>query len=108
MSLWIVLCVWLQYLCSFLAENEDYVRLSETVTLSPSVSKQCVFVTIISDSAVELNENLTVTISLIEQLSSVEVSPFSTAVVILDDDSESVLLVGYEGFSFVVHGTQAH
>ena len=72
----------------FSAENTDYLRLSADVTLSPDIPKQCVNVGIVDDAAVELNEMLTVTLSLTEQLSHVVFSEPNATLIIINDDSE--------------------
>ena len=72
------------------AEGTDYERLSTNVTLSPSNSEQCVSVEVVDDSAVEREESLTVSLSLPPGgLSSVQLTPNTTTILITDNDGES-------------------
>ena len=74
----------------FLVEGTDYERLSTNVTLSPSNPERCVSVEVVDDSAVELDESLTVSLSLpAGGLSSVQLTPNTTTILITDNDGES-------------------
>ena len=70
-------------------EGVDYRGVSTDVTLSPSNSEQCVSVEVVDDSAVELDESLTMSLSLpTGELSSVQLTPNTTTILITDNDGE--------------------
>ena len=64
----------------------DYRAVSESISLSPTLSEACVDVEIVDDSAVEGTEYLTVSLSALDEGLSVELSPDSTTVHITDND----------------------
>ena len=64
----------------------DYRAVSESISLSPTLSEACVDVEIEDDSAVESTEYLTVSLSSLDGGLSVELSPDSTTIYIIDND----------------------
>ena len=64
----------------------DYRAVSESISLSPTLSEACVDVEIEDDSAVESTEYLTVSLSPLDGGLSVELSPDSTTIYITDND----------------------
>ena len=69
------------------AEGSDYERLSTDVTLFPSNPERCVSVNVVDDSAVELDESLTVSLSLpAGELSSVQLTQHTATILITDND----------------------
>ena len=64
----------------------DYRAVSESISLSPTLSEACVDVEVEDDSAVESTECLTVSLSPLDGGLSVELSPNSTTVCITDND----------------------
>ena len=80
-------------------ETNDYTALAEIVTLTPTVSERCVSVTIENDSVLEETESLTLSLSLIGGLDSVQLSQQTATVVITDDDGKG--LVSVPGLPFV-------
>ena len=64
----------------------DYRAVSESISLSPTLSEACVDVEIEDDSAVESTEYLTVSLSSLDGGLSVELSPDSTTIYITDND----------------------
>ena len=78
------------------AEVSDYERLSTEVTLSPSDSEQCVSVEVVDDSAVELDESLTVSLSLpAGGLSSVQLTPNTATILITDNDGTQISTINF-------------
>ena len=68
-------------------EGVDYRGVSTDVTLSPSNPEQCVSVEVIDDSAVELDEFLTMSLSLpAGELSSLQLTQKETTITATDDD----------------------
>ena len=68
-------------------EGVDYRGVSTDVTLSPSNPEQCVSVEVMDDSAVELDEFLTMSLSLpAGELSSLQLTQNETTIVATDDD----------------------
>ena len=74
-------------------EINDYTALTATVTLTPTVPEGCVSVIIKDDSVLEETEFLTVSLSLIEVLDSVQLSQQTATVVITDDDGKGLTSV---------------
>jgi hypothetical protein len=72
--------------------EQDFVRLSERITLSPTVSEQCLSVEIVNDSATELNESLILSLSVFGEWSRVHIFPPAASIFITDDDELSVAL----------------
>ena len=69
------------------AVGVDYRGVSTEVTLSPSNPEQCVSVEVVDDSAVELVESLTVSLSLpAGELSSVQLTQHTATILITDND----------------------
>ena len=73
-----------------LSENEDYIKLSRDLTLSPTTSEQCVSIDIIDDTAFEENEMMAISVSLAEVQERVQISPQSANVFITDNDGGSI------------------
>ena len=70
-----------------IAEGSDYERLSTEVTLFPSNPERCMSVNVVDDSAVELDESLTVSLSLpAGELSSVQLTQHTATILITDND----------------------
>ena len=70
-------------------EGVDYRGVTADVTLSPTNPERCVSVEVVDDSAVEQTESLTVSLSLPPGgLSSVQLTPNTTTILITDNDSE--------------------
>ena len=61
-----------------------------TVTLTPTDTQQCMTVMIEDDSVLEETESLTVSLSLIGVLDSVELSQHTTTIDITDDDGNRI------------------
>ena len=73
-----------------LTEDDDYTALIRIVTLTPTDTQQCVRVMIEDDSVLEETESLTVSLSLIGVLDSVELSQHTTTIDITDDDGNRI------------------
>ena len=68
-------------------EGVDYRGVSADVTLSPTNPERCVSVEVVDDSVVELDESLTVSLSLpAGGLNSVQLTPNTATILITDDD----------------------
>ena len=79
----------ISYFCTS-TEEDDYTAFTGTVTLSPTNDQQCVSVMIEDDSVLEETESLTVSLSLIGVLDSVELSQHTTTIDITDDDGNRI------------------
>ena len=89
LALFNVSCVYIQISCCVFFSGPapgDYRAVSESISLSPTLSEACVDVEVEDDSAVESNECLTVSLSPLDGGLSVELSPNSTTVCITDND----------------------
>ena len=75
-----------------MTEGGDHTALTETVTLTPTDAQQCVSVMIEDDSVLEETESLTVSLSLIAVVESVQLSQQTTTIVITDDDSKRPII----------------
>ena len=64
----------------------DYRAVSESISLSPTLSEACVDVEIEDDSAVESTEYLTVSLSPLDEGLSVELIPRNASIYITDND----------------------
>ena len=67
-------------------EGTDFAGLSRTVTLTPTVTQQCVSVMIEDDSVLEETESLTVSLSLTGAQDSVQLSQPTAPIMIVDND----------------------
>ena len=79
------------YFCTS-TEEGDYTAFTGTVTLTPTNDQQCVSVMIEDDSVLEETESLTVSLSPIGLMESVQLSQQSTTLVITDDDSKRLII----------------
>ena len=80
-------CMYTVYLHTLCAENVDYEVVSHSVTLTPTTPEACVAIIIMDDKAVELNENLRVSLSQVGKLDGVQIPKDPATVSIQDDDS---------------------
>ena len=80
-------------------EVEDYTALTRAVTLTPTVTQQCVSVMIEDDSVLEETESLTVSLSLTGVLDGVQLSRHTATIFITNDDGKKYLCVDAAGFN---------
>ena len=66
----------------------DFAGRSVAVTLSPTAFEDCVSIMVVDDSAPEETEFLTVSVSLIGELNSVQLTQNTATIYIVDNDSE--------------------
>ena len=66
----------------------DYTELSAVITLSATASEDCVSIGVVDDSVLEETEFLTVTLSLIRELNSVQLTEHTATILITDDDGK--------------------
>ena len=64
----------------------DYEQFSDVLILSSTVSKQCVSLEIINDLSLERNESMAVSLVLVGEQESVQISLQQADVLITDDD----------------------
>jgi hypothetical protein len=67
-------------------DEDDYTALTRAVTLTPTVTQQCVSVMIEDDSVLEETESLTVSLSLTGAPDGVQLSEQTATIVITNDD----------------------
>jgi hypothetical protein len=80
------------YLHTLCAENVDYEVVSHSVTLTPTTPEACVAIIVMDDKAVELNENLRVSLSQVGKLDGVQIPKDPATVSIQDDDMAMIAL----------------
>ena len=78
--------LYLGFVCTS-TDEDDYTALTRAVTLTPTVTQQCVSVMIEDDSVLEETESLTVSLSLTGAPDSVHLFQQTATIVITDNDS---------------------
>ena len=71
----------------------------QAVTLTPTVTQQCVSVMIVDDSVLEKTEFLTVSLLLTGDMDGVQLSQHAATIFIIDDDGKKYLCVDAAGFN---------
>ena len=82
----------------FFAVPSDYTSIPQVLTFSSSSTVQTMQISIVNDSALELSEVFTVSISLAENsndIDTVELMPNSISVTIIDDDGIMPIFLMY-------------
>ena len=74
-------------------DEGDYTALTRAVTLTPTVTQQCVLVMIEDDSVLEETESLTVSLSLTGAPDSVQLSEQTATIVITNDDGKGFICI---------------
>ena len=102
-----MMCVLYMYMCTYIViymivhspptnvitEVLDFTGLMRDVTLTPTDLQQCVTVMIEDDLVLEETESLTVSLSLIGDMDSIQVSQQTTTIVIIDNDSKRLTIL---------------
>ena len=84
-----------------ITEVLDFTGLTRDVTLTPTNLQQCVIVMIEDDLVLEETETLTVSLSLIGIMDSIQVSQQTTTIVIIDNDGKRLTFILQSLASFV-------
>ena len=85
-----------------ITEVLDFTGLVKDVTLTPTDFQQCVTVMIEDDLVLEETESLTVSLSLIGVMDSIQVSQQTTTIVIIDDDSKRLTMFILQSLASIV------
>ena len=74
----------------FTIASADYTSKSIDLIFGPSISKQCVLISVLNDTIPEVPEHFSVVLSMTTLLAGVVLTPDNATVVINDDDGEYI------------------
>ena len=82
------LCILPFCISSLRLDGVDYESLSKEMTFSQNVSEQCISVEVYNDTTLELNESLTLSLSVSGVEDGVSISPQNVDVLVVNDDGK--------------------